>query len=163
MDRRAWWARIHEVSCTESDMTEHICITIIMSNTQLLSWNFLCLHVLKFLFSGSYISFGSLSVVWRTSSSSFPKKDIWLIKFLNVCVCVLSHVQLFATPWTVAWLLCLWNFPVKNTGGGCHFLPQGMFLTQKLNPHLSLLHWQVDYLFIYFNHWATLKVGDIWK
>ena len=108
-------------------MTEHTYITIIGSNTQLLSRNFLCLPVLKFLFSRLYVSFGSPSIVWRTSSSSFPRKDIWLVKVLKVCLCVLSHVQLFATPWTVAWLLCLWNFPVKNTGGGCHFISRGCF------------------------------------
>ena len=39
-------------------------------------------------------------------------------------------------------LLCLWNFPGKNTGVGCHFLLQGIFPNQGLNP--GLLHWQVD-------------------
>ena len=40
-------------------------------------------------------------------------------------------------------LLCLWDFPGKNTGVGCHFLLQGIFLTQGSNPHLlCLLHWQ---------------------
>ena len=29
-----------------------------------------------------------------------------------------------------------WNFPGKNTGLGCHFLLQGIFLTQELNPGL---------------------------
>ena len=33
-------------------------------------------------------------------------------------------------------LHCPWNFPGKNTGMGCHFLFQGIFLTQGLNPHL---------------------------
>ena len=38
-------------------------------------------------------------------------------------------------------LLCPWNFSGKNTGAGCHFLHQGIFLTQISNPHLlSLLH-----------------------
>ena len=50
------------------------------------------------------------------------------------------HVQLFATPWTVA---CQappgWDFPGKNTGMGCHFLLQQIFPTQGSNP--SLLHW----------------------
>ena len=32
-------------------------------------------------------------------------------------------------------------FPGKNTGMGCHFLLQGIFPTQGLNPHLlCLLH-----------------------
>ena len=44
-------------------------------------------------------------------------------------------------------LLCLWNFPGKNTGMGCHFLLQGIFPTQGSNPHLlHLLHWQADSL-----------------
>ena len=32
----------------------------------------------------------------------------------------------------------LWNSPGKNTGAGCHFLLQGIFPNQGLNP--SLLH-----------------------
>ena len=64
---------------------------------------------------------------------------------LNVIFQSLSHVQLFETLWTVAHrLLCLWDFPGKNTGVGCHFLLQGIFLTQRLN--LCLLHWQADSL-----------------
>ena len=34
--------------------------------------------------------------------------------------------------------------PGKNTGGGCHFLLQGIFLTQGLDP--CLLHWQAESL-----------------
>ena len=45
----------------------------------------------------------------------------------------------FATPWTVDHqALCPWDFPGKNTGIGCHFFLQGIFLTQGSNPHLSL-------------------------
>ena len=50
----------------------------------------------------------------------------------------LSRVQLFATLWTVATrLLCPWDSPGKNTGVGCHFLLQGIFLTQGSNPSLA--------------------------
>ena len=43
--------------------------------------------------------------------------------------------------------ICPWDFPGKNTGVGCHFLYQGIFLTQGSNPHLlKLLHWQADSL-----------------
>ena len=35
-------------------------------------------------------------------------------------------------------LLCPWNSPGKNTGVGCHFLLQRIFLTQGWNP--GLLH-----------------------
>ena len=48
--------------------------------------------------------------------------------------CVLSRVQLFVTPWTVAsGLLCLWEFSGKNSGLGCCFLLQGIVLTQGSN------------------------------
>ena len=43
------------------------------------------------------------------------------------------------TPWTVAHrLLCPWDSPGKNTGVGCHFFLQVIFLTQGSNP--GLLH-----------------------
>ena len=52
---------------------------------------------------------------------------------------LLSHVQLFTIPWTVAYsLLHSWDFPGENTGVGCHFLLQRIFLTQGLKlglPH----------------------------
>ena len=41
-------------------------------------------------------------------------------------------------------LLCPWDFSGKNTGVGCYFLLQGIFLTQGLNP--CLLHWQEAFL-----------------
>ena len=37
-------------------------------------------------------------------------------------------------------LLCSWDFPGKNSRVGCHFLLQGIFLTQGSNP--GLLHWR---------------------
>ena len=44
-------------------------------------------------------------------------------------------------------LLCLWDFPGKNTGVGCHALLQGIFPTQGMNLHLlRLLHWQAGSL-----------------
>ena len=46
-------------------------------------------------------------------------------------------------PYTLlpARVLCSWDSPGKNTGMGCHFLLQGIFLTQGSNPHLlCLLH-----------------------
>ena len=47
-------------------------------------------------------------------------------------------------------LLCPWDYPGKNTGVGCYFLLQGIFLIQGLNLHLPcLLHWQVDFFFFF--------------
>ena len=54
-----------------------------------------------------------------------------------MCVQSLSHVQLSAIPWTVArQALRPWDSLGKNTGGGCHFLLQGIFLTQESNLRL---------------------------
>ena len=40
-------------------------------------------------------------------------------------------------------LLCPCDSLGKKTGAGCHFLLQGIFPAQGLNPHLlCLLHWQ---------------------
>ena len=65
--------------------------------------------------------------------------------YYKVHACMLSHVQLFATPWTR--LLSPWVFPGKNTRAGCHFLLQGVFLIWGLNLFLLCrLHWQADSL-----------------
>ena len=69
-----------------------------------------------------------------------------------VCVCwclvhMLRSVRLFVKPWTIARLPCPWNFPGKGTGVDCHFLLQGIFPTQGLNPGLlCLLQRQADSL-----------------
>ena len=59
---------------------------------------------------------------------------------LGPSVCVLSRFSLSplcAAPQTIAHrLLCPWNSPDKSTGGGCHFLLQGIFQTQGSNPRL---------------------------
>ena len=68
----------------------------------------------------------------------------------RVCSCaLLSHVQLFTTPQTIAHQppLSMGFSPDKNTGVGCHFLLQGIFPTQGSNLCLlRLLHWQADSL-----------------
>ena len=52
---------------------------------------------------------------------------------------LVAQFWLFATPWTEpARFLCPWEFPGRNNGVGCHFLLQGIFPTQGLNP--GLLH-----------------------
>ena len=44
-------------------------------------------------------------------------------------------------------------FPSKNIGLGCHFLLQGIFPTQRLNPHL--MHWQLDFFFYHCAAWEA--------
>ena len=58
-----------------------------------------------------------------------------------MCVCLLSHVRPFAIPWAVDHRAPLsMGFSRQEYWVGCHFLLQGIFLTQGLNSHL--LHWQ---------------------
>ena len=55
------------------------------------------------------------------------------IFFGEILSFVLSRVQLFATSWTHQAPLSM-DFPVKNTGVGCHFLLEGIFPTQGIKP-----------------------------
>ena len=80
-----------------------------------------------------------------------PSTDKWIKKWHTHTVeygaCVLScfssvlilgdYIALQASR-----LLCPWDSPGKNTGVGCHFLLQDIFLIQGSKPHLlRLLHW----------------------
>ena len=70
--------------------------------------------------------------------------------FLSVvCACLLSrfsHVQLFATLWTMAHQAPLsMGFSSKNTGVGCYFLLQGIFPTQGFRDVSCIsCFWQAD-------------------
>ena len=60
-----------------------------------------------------------------------------------------TAVVLSVSRFQLLWLhgrqhACPWLFPGKNTGVGCHFLLQGIFLTQGSN--LCFLYWQVNSL-----------------
>ena len=60
---------------------------------------------------------------------------------LHKCSVAQSYLTLWPPGLQLASLLCPWDFPGKNTGGGCHFLLQGIFLTQGWNPHLTWEDW----------------------
>jgi len=53
-------------------------------------------------------------------------------------------------------LLCLWDSPGKNTGVGCHFLLQGLILTEGLNQ--GLLHCRK--IFYCLSHRETLHIQE---
>ena len=76
-----------------------------------------------------------------TLVAAFPLK---VCSSSGVCVRTVTSNSLRSHGLYSARLLCLWDFPGKNTGVGCHFLLQGIFPTQGLNP--CLLHWQLDTL-----------------
>ena len=72
----------------------------------------------------------------------FGLENVYLLLFC--CVCSVVSDTLRPHGLEPARLLCPWDFPGKNTEVGCHFLLQGIFLTQGSNLHL--LHWQVGSL-----------------
>ena len=61
------------------------------------------------------------------------------------CVCSVTSDSLLPHRLQPVRLFCLWDFPVKNTGVGCHFFLQRFFMTQQSHLHpLRLLHWQAE-------------------
>ena len=61
--------------------------------------------------------------------------------------CHFSGVQLCATPWTVARQASLsMGFSRLEYWSGFPCLPPGIFPTQRSNPCLHLLHWQLSFL-----------------
>ena len=54
-------------------------------------------------------------------------------------------------------LLCPWNSPGKNTGVGCHFLLQGLFLTQGSNLGL----WHCRQILYHLNHKGSPRIHSL--
>ena len=76
----------------------------------------------------------------------FNKEKSWIPghKLPPPCCCLVTKWYLTLLWFHGLWpsrLLCQWDFPGKNTGVGCHFLLQGTFPTQGLNP--CFLNWQL--------------------
>ena len=101
-------------------------------------------------------------VVWLYNPGKVAQ-HLWALVSSSIkCVCVCVRAQLCLTlcdPTDCNPSGCSvhGSFWAKNTGVGCHFLLQGIFLTQGLNLHLScLLHWQADSLSLC--HLASLSI-----
>ena len=99
----------------------------------------------------------------HTAPTYIPTNSVEGFPFLHIlssiCDQLLHSTQLFATPIDCSppELLCLRNFPGKNTEGGCHFLLQGIFPTQGSNSRLlGLLYWQMGSLPL--NHLGSPQV-----
>ena len=96
------------------------------------------------------------------------KSQVWGTLLLCYIYHIAIHLVQAATPLNIYWwrcvvLSCVWlfvnprtkasqaplsmDFPGKNSGVGCHFLLQGIFLIQGSNVRLlHLLHWEADSL-----------------
>ena len=84
---------------------------------------------------------------WLYGFKSQTRFGLGLSPGLPVCAHSLSHVPLIVTAWTIA---CQAP-PDKNTRVVCHFLLQGIFPMQGLNPSLLCLLLGTWILY----HWAT--------
>ena len=76
----------------------------------------------------------------KLKDTCFLKGKSWQTK------CAHSSTSVMSESLQPTRLLCLWDFPGKNTGVGCHALLQGIFPTKGSNPHLLycrqiLYHW----------------------
>ena len=81
-----------------------------------------------------------------TPTSSFFNPLSCLSFFLHVKVLVTQlYLTLQLRRLQPTWLLSPWMSPDKNTGLGSHFLFQGIFPTQGLNPHLLIR--QADFFY----------------
>ena len=71
----------------------------------------------------------------RNLSSLKDKEDIGFV-CVRVCMWMLTCVRLFATPWTIACQghLSMGLFPARKLEQVNHFLCQGIFLTQGIEP-----------------------------
>ena len=96
-----------------------------------------------------------------TSDTSLVLPCVW--------VCMLSCIQLFATPWTVTHQapLSMGFLRQEYCGVGCYFLFQGIFPTQGWYLCLlCLLHWQIDSLLLshqgspVLDYWSTVGAGE---
>ena len=81
-----------------------------------------------------------INFAFKTEKKSMGERLIYFSIFEHMHTCMLSRIQLYATPWTVAHeALLSTEFSsglLENTGVGCYFRLQGIFFTQGWNPHL---------------------------
>ena len=84
----------------------------------------------------------SLGTLLSSEQLLWKRSYIWIGEAgKNMHVCSVVSDSLGPQRLQPARLVYPWNFPGKNTGVGCRFLFQGIFLTQRSNqPFLCLLH-----------------------
>ena len=109
-------------------------------------WNYPHFDVLSVIAQESLIRRTLRSLPRLKQPQDLVQKVAWMVMEMNCyCYCLVTKLCLtLLRPHGLqpTSLLCPWGFPGNNSGLGCHFLLQGIFLTQGSN--LCLLHWQVD-------------------
>ena len=100
----------------------------------------------KFCFIGAILTW-SPERIWQHMLHNSMHHCLWIWSKICCCCCLVAKscpTVLWPRELQPARLLCLWDFPGKNTGVCCHFLLQGILPTQ--GPNSCLLHWQGDSL-----------------
>ena len=85
---------------------------------------------------------GLCTMISGSRTSELDPQD--RLHYMLLCYLVTKLCLTHLPPYVPTRFLCPWNFPGKNTVVGCHFLLQGILLTQGSNPRLLL--WQADSL-----------------
>ena len=70
----------------------------------------------------------------KRQSSPLPAGHSYLMDFLSTCTCVLSHVQLFSAPWTVARQTLSTEFSRQEHWTGLPFLIPGDIPDPEIEP-----------------------------
>ena len=97
-----------------------------------------CPLTVSSIFSVDYFSFVILTIYIYIYTHTY----IYIYYISNVWNLYLVAKSYFTLLRPHGLYLCSQDSPGKNTQVGCHFLLQGIFLSQGLNPRL--LHWKVD-------------------
>ena len=85
---------------------------------------------------GAGESWNRLVIRYIPNSAISGSKNMNILRLLINCCCVVAKSYLTLPPHGLypAGLLCLWDFPSKNTGVGCHFLLQGNLPDLGMEP-----------------------------
>ena len=142
-----------------------MCVERCVTGTKMFSVFFISLRKIYFLFQKFHWVFCALTningVQWASLSTASTAYSIGVRKGLKIslcaqklmlcvcaCVCVCVRVRVHARTCFVAQSSCpaLCNpMDCSPPRVGCHFLLQGIFPIQALNPSLlCLMHWQAD-------------------
>jgi len=90
---------------------------------------------------------------WALRQSRVSPQDIFSPYYMPGCSVESGSLQPYGLQ--PARLLCPWDFPDKNTGVGCHFIFQGIFLNTGLISCISCNGRRILY------HWATWEALSI--
>ena len=160
MDRGAWWATVHGVAKSQTHLSDCACLVAIKNHhksggfKRTETWDFLggpAVKTLRFLAGKlrSHILCGMgaqaepRSLFCHSSRGQKGKVTSHLGHDTSkgTCYLVTKSDSLRPRGLQPSRLLCPWHFPGKNTGVGCHFLLQGIFLTQGSNPVFCIDRW----------------------